>query len=643
MDYEVAICIPRLDDQIQRNTIEAIVDAAAVPNKTNEFHFHILTTYSDVKKMGHDDSLEGEVAIFSLIDRISIDALIVFPERFYVESQLQSIIDVAHKRKIPVISVGKILPDIVSIGYGMGSCMKDIVSHIIEDHGCRYINFIAGQKAMADTDERLHMYRQTMEEHGLPVEEERIGFGEFWDYPTEVVMEKFYTSSLPFPEAIVCANDVMAITVIASLRQHGFKVPDDVLVTGFDGIDMERFHSPRLTTAALDYRTVAKTVIDYLEKMISGEELPMATTIGFARRFSESCGCICDDKDNSYQQFASLWKETSSDIGFNDAVIKLSSSLKLSGSLHSMFSSIIDFFNFIYTTQIRVCLCSDFVNGASYISSYNGKRFTDTMYSVIEKRDDNFTVACDNRPFPLVDITPDKKYGIKRKYHTILYPLHYNDIVYGYLASNTSLNHIALYQIRAMSMNLAFVLERIATYRHMEAINKRLEETYIYDSMTGLLSRNGYYTVSKKLIEPHLKEDKRIVIVSVDLDNLKDINDKFGHSCGDTAIKIIASTLKDFIGESGISARFGGDEFVGIRLFDGSADEYVQKFSEGFNKAIAETVDNMNLEYNVLASFGIVSLLTKTLPSLEEGIKSADVLMYAQKRAKKRVSRSSPY
>lgn len=640
MGYEIAICVPRLDDQIQRDIVDFLIKSSKENEKFADSHFYVLATYLDIADP--TPNTDGEFSIFSIIDRIAIDVLLVFPERFYISEALGKIIAVANERNIPVISVGKLLPGIVSIEYGMGQCMANIVSHIIEKHGCHHINFIAGLESMQDTDERLHAYKNTLTAHGIEVEEERIGFGQYWDYPTEQVLERFYNSSLPFPEAIICANDVMAITTVSSLREHGYRVPQDVIVTGFDGIDMERFHNPRLTTASVNHALLSDTIRDYIEKICKGEELPMSRSVEYIERFSQSCGCNEENSPDA-QQFATLWKEVSCDIGFIDSVIRMSSMLKLGGELNKMLESIARFFNYIYTNELRMCVYADYVTGLSDDVKYEGKGASDVMYSILEKHgNENIQIYCD-RAFPASDIIPDKKYGGSDFYQLTFYPLHYNDIVYGYVAADTALEHIQLYQLRALSMNLGFVLERIANFKYMEAINKHLEKTSIYDSMTGLYSRNGYYTVTRKIIEPHLDSDKRIVIISVDLDNLKDINDKFGHSCGDTAIKLIAETLLEYVGEDGIAARFGGDEFVGLKLFDGSTEKFVSDFSEGFACSIADKVEKQRLEYNVSASFGVISLLMKNLPSLEEGIKSADVLMYAQKRAKKRAGRTSIY
>lgn len=641
MSHEIAVCMPRIDDQVQRDVINAIVSASQKDARFADSHFYIFATYSDI--VGPTEILKGELKVFSIIDHLNLDALLVFPERFYWDEEMKEIIAAAKEKNVPVLSIGKVISEAASIKYGMGSSISDIVSHVIEKHGCKYINFIAGKKAHEDTDDRLKMFKETIAKYGLPDEPERIGWGEFWDYPTELVMDKFYKSKLPFPQAIICANDVMAITAIDSLRMHGYKVPKDVIVTGFDGIDMERFHNPRLTTAVLDYKTLAKKVLDYIDDMCSGREIPQESTVDFIKRISESCGCTMEESPDNYQ-LASLWKEVSCDLGFSDEVTRMSSSLQLKGSFDKILSSIGDFFNHIYTQHLWVCLFSDYVTGLSDDVKYSENTITDTVYSALEKHGEGNIFTFADKTFPLADVIPEKKYGGKEFKHITVYPLHYNDVVYGYVAADTEIEHINMFQLRALSMHLGFVCERISNFKYMEAINKHLEKTSFYDSMTGLMSRNGYYSLTKKMIEPQLSQNKFLVIISADLDNLKDINDKFGHACGDKAIKIVADALYQYIGKDGIAARFGGDEFVGLRLFDESPDSFVQKFSEGFSCTIADMVEENDLEYNVSASFGIISLLTKNLPSLEEGIKSADVLMYAQKRAKKRAGRSTgPY
>lgn len=623
--YRITVCIPRLDDQVQRDIVNSFISSEAF----KDCSFSVLSTYSDMSD--DNDIIKGEASIFSLIEFISPDVLIVFPERFYLRHILEGIFDTAKKKRIPIISVGDILPNTASISFGIKQSFRNIINHVIEVHGCKRINFISGRKDAHENDERLAIFKETIEAHGLPYEPERIEFEEFGDIPTEAALQKFSSSELEFPDAIICTNDIMALTTINYLKSHGYNVPQDVIVTGFDGIDLEKYHSPRLTTSSVNNELLNSTLHDYIVRICKGDILPLRHTIEFEERFSESCGCC--DKDNDRKPFISLWKELNSDSSFNDYIIQMISKIDISDSMTDIFSTVARFLSYVCTPEIRVCVCSDYIssihNGVPYV--FTG--FSDTMFSVIEKTGDGVAQVFVHKPFSTSELIPDTESDFN---HLTLYPLHHKDTVFGYVAANTALHHIALHQIRTFSMHLGYVLERVATYKLMETINARLEAAYIFDGMTGLLSRNGYYAIEKTKLEPELGTDKHIVIISVDIDNLKEINDKFGHCSGDTAIKIIAHTLKEYVGEDGIAARFGGDEFVGIKFFDGSSDRFVHDFSEGFACSIADKVEESELEYNISASFGIVSVLAKTLPSLEEGIKSADVLMYAQKRAKKK-------
>ena len=626
--YEIAVCIPRIDDQVQRDIVNSFVPS----HDFDDCRFTILTTYSDI--YGSEESIVSEATIFSLLEYMYTDLIIVFPERFYERHVLNRILETARLRKIPVISIGDVLQNTVSISFGIVKCFKDIISHIIEHHGCRRINFIAGRKEDEEHDERLNIFKETIIQHDIPFEPERIGFGEYWDTPTEQAMEKFFSSDLPLPEAIICANDVMAITAINFLRGKGYKVPEDIIVTGFDGIDMEKYHSPRVTTASIDACELNAVLHDYIEKICSGNILPLQRTIDFIPRFNESCGC--DNPNNNTRPIVTLWREVSFDNSFNDLIIQMISSIDIKDTIKDIFSTVSKFLSYVYSDDISVCISQKYVDSILTGKLSKFDCFGDVMYSVIEKRDGNEATVYGEKSFPTASLVADDK---NKSSHLIYYPLHYKGSLFGYVAANTELNHIALHQLRSFSMNMGYVLERIASHKQMQMINERLEKAYVYDNMTGLLSRNGYYTISGEVIEPQLNQNKKIVIISIDLDNLKEINDKFGHHAGDTAIKIIAKALKQYIGDDGIAARFGGDEFVGIKLFDDSSDKFVHEFTEGFSCTIADMVEESELEYNISASFGIVSLLTKNMPSLEEGIKSADVLMYAQKRAKQNTRR----
>ena len=120
-------------------------------------------------------------------------------------------------------------------------------------------------------------YSEALRKYNIPFEEERVGYGNYWEAPAKEATERFLAHDTP--EAIVCVNDEMAIAVCAVLNSHGLRVPEDVIVTGSDGIVRERFHSPRLTTCIKDYERLTAAAFDTAELILDGENVDPDTEL----------------------------------------------------------------------------------------------------------------------------------------------------------------------------------------------------------------------------------------------------------------------------------------------------------------------------------------------------------------------------
>ena len=127
------------------------------------------------------------------------------------------------------------------------------------------------------------------------------------------------------------------------------------------------------------------------------------------------------------------------------------------------------------------------------------------------------------------------------------------------------------------------------------------------------------------------------MMISIDLNGLKPINDTYGHADGDIAISTVAKALMTAARQNDVCARFGGDEFIvaGSLSSEAEADQYikdVQSFLDDFNASSGKP-------YDVSASFGLVSAVPNESITLDEFIGQADEKMYAEK-AKHHLSRS---
>lgn len=125
------------------------------------------------------------------------------------------------------------------------------------------------------------------------------------------------------PQAIICANDTMAITAMKALEEHGMKIPEDIIVTGFDAIYQERIYSTtRLTTAQMDADELATTIADTAYGYIKGSEKPSDKHIHFSVILGQSCGCCGFDVAYTNEKLEHMNKYN---LALSDAESKMAS------------------------------------------------------------------------------------------------------------------------------------------------------------------------------------------------------------------------------------------------------------------------------------------------------------------------------
>ena len=155
---------------------------------------------------------------------------------------------------------------------------------------------------------------------------------------------------------------------------------------------------------------------------------------------------------------------------------------------------------------------------------------------------------------------------------------------------------------------------------------------YVTDPLTTLYNRRGFFRLYNDYMEE--QEKKNCMVISIDLDSLKLINDIFGHNESDNAITTISNALKEAAGKDDICARFGGDEFVvfGIGKSEYDMDKYIKSVSaylDDYNKRSGKP-------YNVHASFGGCIMPKDTTLHIDHFINAADSKMYVDKESHKR-------
>jgi len=163
--------------------------------------------------------------------------------------------------------------------------------------------------------------------------------------------------------------------------------------------------------------------------------------------------------------------------------------------------------------------------------------------------------------------------------------------------------------------------------------NKELATISVTDELTGILNRRGFFDRIKELLNIEDNNKRKCAMIFSDLDNLKIINDKFGHDDGDCAIRNAAKILKNLVGEDGVASRIGGDEFAAFMFVDEENEKAIySKIEEGCNQYNSSS----GKDYFVELSTGCVIFENDDSVDVIKKLDEADDILYMHKREKRK-------
>jgi DNA-binding LacI/PurR family transcriptional regulator len=218
------------------------------------------------------------------------DGLLVFSDGL-MDEDLESL----HASGFPMVLVYRTPPaslPIPSVTVENVTATYKLIDHLIKIHGRRRILFLRGPLHQDDSNKRETGYKSALQANGIPFNENLLLNGEFERDVAYDVLNKFLENGHRFDfDAVFSGDDDAAIGVLRSLQNHGFSVPDDVAVVGFDDLGFAQFLNPPLTTVRAPTEAVGRTaterLFDLLEENSSDEVVILPTEIVIRR----SCGC----------------------------------------------------------------------------------------------------------------------------------------------------------------------------------------------------------------------------------------------------------------------------------------------------------------------------------------------------------------
>ena len=484
----IGVIIPAVTDDLQSELLDGIFrtasaagyDVIVLTTATNGLEFHI-----------QNDIMTGEESIYHLLERAALDGVLLVSQFFVKEIVRRMIPEIIRKAGLPCIDLGGEELGFETVRIPQDDPVYKLTSHLIKKHGSRRFIFLAGHKGNPDSEQRMQGFLRAVNENGCRYE---IFYGDFWKLRAAELAEELLQHKREMPDAVVCASDIMAVTLCDTLQKGGVSVPDDVLVTGFDGHIFALSSFPTLTTIGSSMFELGKRGTERLIRLTGGEVRPDPSS-DIHIIYGASCGCV--EKIADYQSVALRVKEqirrdseasAMLEMRINADVITRTACVESLPELMEVVDQTAHIIN--NYCSLSLCILPDWDGDPQQPDICPTKPFPEQMLCPISKE------AWQNGryigTFHTSDIVPMLSQP-HRPVTMFVLPLHAASQVFGYFA--LSYEKAEDFTVSVMLFNmLSSVANGLRILRHKryaEYLQKKVEEASLFDKMTDMLSKKG--------------------------------------------------------------------------------------------------------------------------------------------------------
>jgi diguanylate cyclase (GGDEF)-like protein len=578
---------------------------------------YYLFIYALNSEIGNSGDEVPETAVFDLIPYEKTDIVVIMDEKIKSREIVQQIIDRAKDNSVPVVVIDGEYEGVSEVSYDYSRGFEDVVRHMIEYHGIRRPHFMAGKKYNPFSGERIDVFKKVIAENGIPFDDSMVSYGDFWAVPSRAATKELLKRD-ELPEAIICANDIMAINVCDVLGGAGVSVPKDVLVSGFDGIDEAFLSKPGITTASCDSVALASAVRDVVQRVLAGEtEIDMKVVPGFIA--NESCGCPKSNKvtDSVINGLNNNFYHHQDDI---HAMHLITSKIMIGKDMEENI-------NYVKNNLAKyACIviedsCFDLEN--NFYFDDNREESKTVVY-------DSYSDSNDYYQYDPDTVIPHIEEIMEKNMPLIFNGLEYMGKCPGFVCySFPRIELIDFDQTPNLTNCFGMGIGGYAINKYQKYLHEKLQKMYQNDALTGLYNRLAFVSRYDDMLGDSANYGKKVTVFMADLNGLKKINDTFGHLAGDRAIAAVASAMRRACPPDAMCVRIGGDEMLALILGDHECDTVISDIERFLEQ------DSRELGFRVSASIGTYSTVFDKELDLSKIIGYADAQMYEVKRKTK--------
>lgn len=628
MVKEIAVLMGTINVGNQKRLLDGMIDAA------RETGCNIFVFTCNIKFDEKEENKQTAHQIMKLPDFHCFDGVIIVRNTIEHDATAEEVIAAIRESGTPAVSIDCELSGMDYVGFMRYEAQYEIVQHLVEVHGCRDICYIAGTSFGGDTEAGLRAYRDVLEENGIAYHDKNVIKPDQYHLGGKGAAECLLEQR-ECPEAIVCASDLLAAEVLEVLKKHGYRVPEDVLVTGFDAGKISMLLDPPLTTVDTNLygagREAVLSLLD-LKKM-----KPRRRLVPFRAEFRTSCGCHYADGSAMRDFKVQHRRDDIRIIKVSDILIGMISDFTEAEQPDELIEALKTYVPQMDIESFYLCLCdteeifgvpSKEMNDNVAFQQVNGD-YTSEMSIPLAYEDGKFHAY---GAFPRGMVLPAERRGQQGGNFYIATPIYYRQYCFGYCVTRNSRFPIEEMLYYMWMINIGIGLENIRKLMLLREVIERLNRVWAFDMLTNLYNRAGFFDAAAPLLESLHMRGAEAFLIFMDIDGLKAINDTRGHEMGDLLIKTTAGIVQASIREGELAMRYGGDEFVIVgEQQNGRMEELKQKINAGM-----EEWNRIGSGFTVSASIGGTCFVAEDVNSLGTRIEQADMHMYQEKKERKK-------
>ena len=594
--------------------------------KENNADVYIFNCYDYVEFSGYPNATG--FSIYRLINYEEYDGIIILSDLIknprVLEMERQRIL----KSGKPAVSINLKLKDISCMRIDNYTGFYELVTHLIKEHNARNLFYIDGNETSLDFAERRKAFRMALQDNQIELNRENIFTVEHssFNYGYNAASEIF-SSDRKLPDAIVCANDLIALGVLKAAAERNIKIPEQLKIAGYDGNYFARNVIPAISTVN---DNAFKIGTESAKRVLTGFTEVQDFKIKSMPIYQGSCGC--ESKIITDQKLFSLkfLSEISQNENFSAQLNQIEEIFTDAADVFTLLTNLELFFSKSHTfegSDFCIFLKADWAS--VLINSEENLPQNLSYGSQVQA----ITSIQNNVKYPreiikTKDLIPSKMHS--DECNTFLFiPIFNHSYVHGYFVCKNSLSMISNYHGHQWTRTFGACIERFRKKNMYKQMSQQFLRLSTRDALSGMLNRVGMEKLAKPFYQQNKHNGLTTVLFFVDINSMKTINDKFGHLHGDLAVKTIAQAVLQVVPRNWLCIRYGGDEFLVV----GNSKNYNgEDYCKMITQMVLKKSSTMHLPYNLSASVGTLSVPANSPLSLEEAIEKVDEIMYEQKQ-----------